>query len=567
VVIGPPGTGKTTFLKRQVEKIVASQSIIPINTSPVLVCSLTRTAAAEIAGRGLPIPRKACGTIHAHGYRSIKDRPPLLDAEFFKDWNRHHPGYKISKLQKINPNSEVDGWNAENEFTGGHGTACLTVATGLLHSMKPFSMWPKDIRNFYTMYAELKRVHGKIDYDDMILMASDHPPFDPKVILIDEAQDVSRLEWDLLRKWGSVAGALIAVGDDRQSLYEWRGADPSFLQDPSIPDNRRKVLSQSYRIPKAIHAKAEKIARELTTYVPVAYRPTDEEGSITYNNSTYKIIDPIMPEIHRFLDKGESVMLSVATNYMANNIARQLKEMKELYSNPWRITNRAWNPSIMHDDQHSGNPGTTTLVNRINSFMVAARPAHGDDRRMWNYRDLFNWTEWLTGEGFFIHGAKKAIRDAAKEKPLERITEADLKRWFFWPGEINAEVLDWFLKTDIGEERKFSEIMDWWAGRMDLMHGRRYREQTRRLGRCWDKHGYGKTPSLYVGTFHSFKGAEADHVFLWPDISLSAYKLWIGSGGADRYRDPILKQFYVGVTRARKTLSIGRPCKKLAVPL
>ena len=50
-VIGPPGTGKTTYLKRQVER-AASQ----LGPSEVMVCSLTRAAAAEIRGRELPIP-------------------------------------------------------------------------------------------------------------------------------------------------------------------------------------------------------------------------------------------------------------------------------------------------------------------------------------------------------------------------------------------------------------------------------------------------------------------------------------------------------------------------------
>src|SRR3989304_2214617 len=90
-VIGPPGTGKTTFLSRQVR--VAYEA-----GHEVMVCSLTRTAAAEVAGRELPISKDAIGTLHSHAYRAlgrgkieIADEPGHLS-----EWNEAHPQMVLS---------------------------------------------------------------------------------------------------------------------------------------------------------------------------------------------------------------------------------------------------------------------------------------------------------------------------------------------------------------------------------------------------------------------------------------------------------------------------------------
>ena len=95
VVWGPPGTGKTRRLATQVNAIF-EKSRTPFGVTcenPVLVCSLTRTAATEIAGRDLPIDRKMVSTLHSHAYRSINS-PELAEAHA-EDWNARHPHLRL----------------------------------------------------------------------------------------------------------------------------------------------------------------------------------------------------------------------------------------------------------------------------------------------------------------------------------------------------------------------------------------------------------------------------------------------------------------------------------------
>jgi superfamily I DNA/RNA helicase len=60
-------------------------------------------------------------------------------------------------------------------------------------------------------------------------------------------------------------------------------------------------------------------------------------------------------------------------------------------------------------------------------------------------------------------------------------------------------------------------------------------------------------PRLYVGTIHSFKGAEADCVILYPDLSPAGWREW---GGDPAERDNVIRTFYVGITRAREELLV-----------
>jgi len=101
-IIGPPGCGKTTWLSRQVKRAVD-------NNQEVLVASLTRAAAAEAAGRGLPIPPRNVGTLHAHCYQAL-GRPALTaDKKHLVDWNTTHPELALSSSD-----DRIDGDNLED---------------------------------------------------------------------------------------------------------------------------------------------------------------------------------------------------------------------------------------------------------------------------------------------------------------------------------------------------------------------------------------------------------------------------------------------------------------------
>jgi superfamily I DNA/RNA helicase len=65
-----------------------------------------------------------------------------------------------------------------------------------------------------------------------------------------------------------------------------------------------------------------------------------------------------------------------------------------------------------------------------------------------------------------------------------------------------------------------------------------------------------ETPSIIVGTIHSVKGGQADNVMLMPDLSLAGKEGWLNNP------DPVIRQMYVGMTRARKRLILVRPARR-----
>ena len=89
-VIGPPGTGKTSYLARQVGLAVRAGSV------PTVV-SLTKAAAAEAAGRGLPIPEGHVSTLHSQAYHALGGVKEIADApKQLTRWNEANPHLALS---------------------------------------------------------------------------------------------------------------------------------------------------------------------------------------------------------------------------------------------------------------------------------------------------------------------------------------------------------------------------------------------------------------------------------------------------------------------------------------
>src|ERR1700741_2119358 len=92
-VFGPPGTGKTTTLSKQIHRAVER-----FDSNSVLVTSFSRAAAAELTGRELPVEEERIGTLHSHCYRAIGS-PEIAEANA-GEWNRQNPHLQITPIKK-----------------------------------------------------------------------------------------------------------------------------------------------------------------------------------------------------------------------------------------------------------------------------------------------------------------------------------------------------------------------------------------------------------------------------------------------------------------------------------
>ena len=159
-IFGPPGAGKTTSLTRQIRRAVERYG-----ADSVLVTSFSRTAAAELAGRDLPVSRDRVGTLHSHCWHALGG-PELAEANV-DEWNRENPSLAITPAKKHGrlDGEEAAGEDSETEKTGDKELQRLNRYRGL---MIPRQGWAKPLLDFERRWTEYKRENGLLDFTDLI---------------------------------------------------------------------------------------------------------------------------------------------------------------------------------------------------------------------------------------------------------------------------------------------------------------------------------------------------------------------------------------------------------------
>lgn len=501
IMIGPPGTGKTHTLSRIVAKIMrGKEDRCHKDRSPILICSLTRTAAAEIAGR-VELPEAAVATIHAHAYRSTP-MPPLVGGELLDVWNKENPNYALSAAIFSKRTGE------EGPSHGAIGDETFQEVDLLRNRLTPVDKWKDYHKHFHKVWTAWKEEHAVIDFTDMLELAADEPPMGAYYLFVDEAQDTSRLAFSVIQRWMRHATATFITGDPQQCLFQWAGGDPSILTDPDIPADHRAVLAQSYRVPRAVHAHATRFVRQLSDWQPIDYHPrradpADKEspvveGQVDYLGATW--IDPgaAIDDAEHEVEDGRTVMFATSNNRMTNKIVWDLKERGLLFANPWRLTNGAWNPV--------GQRNGTSTMQRLSALLTPLSDGWaGEDTPEWSYGQLWAFLDVL--KDTLARGGRKELGFWAKEKSTASATCPPERLW------------EWVQRGPFEDLLAYPDPLhwlQWWEWRLQ-----KSREQAAayplKLVRSivaqpfWSAEEIvNLEPKIFVGTIHSFKGAEAD---------------------------------------------------------
>ena len=166
-----------------------------------------------------------------------------------------------------------------------------------------------------------KKEYGLIDFNDMILdfVKSDKSPkFD--VVFIDEAQDLSRMQWDMVHHFNTQDSFI--AGDDDQAIFRWAGADV----DRFITQTGKLLhLTQSMRIPRSVHDFAMKIIERVSNRIHKEWKPRTVEGSVNMYES-FEDVD---------LSKGEWMVLT-RTRHMLDAIEDTLKTKGFYFENKFK---------------------------------------------------------------------------------------------------------------------------------------------------------------------------------------------------------------------------------------
>jgi DNA helicase-2/ATP-dependent DNA helicase PcrA len=263
-VIGPPGTGKTTALLDEVERLLADG----IEPARIAYLAFTRRAAEEALDRAcqkfaltrddLPFFR----TIHSLAYRQLGLSPAqVLQTQHLREF---------ADIMKVDITTGVDldegaqwGVALGDTLLFHEG---LSRATG--QSLR--QVWRaqdatysfSELERFARGLAIYKRTRHLLDFTDLLTEASRAgawPDFD--TVFVDEGQDLSRAQWRVLESLSESTGHLVIAGDDDQAIYRWAGAD---LATFTGLRGSKRVLAQSYRVPRCIQQLASSVIRRIS---------------------------------------------------------------------------------------------------------------------------------------------------------------------------------------------------------------------------------------------------------------------------------------------------------------
>jgi DNA helicase-2/ATP-dependent DNA helicase PcrA len=312
-VFGPPGSGKTTFLLNVVD--VELQS----GTHPTQIgyFAFTRKAATEARDRAITkFPDLDAlhdfpwfKTLHSLAYHCLAvNRKDMMQVDHFREFSKE-TGLDI----KVSEGAEDFLVNTDNPILNQINIARIRGED--LHAH--YNNIKIDIEWYHfeyveRAYREYKQRNGLMDFTDLLERLLEQPNRLPslEVLIIDEAQDLSRLQWRIVAELAKRSSRLFIAGDDDQALYAWAGADvDAFLNHGGDVI----VLDQSYRVPAKIHTLANAIVNRIRHRQPKTWNPRQEQGVVQFYNN-YEHVD---------LSKGEWLVLAAA-NYMLTGVHRWL---------------------------------------------------------------------------------------------------------------------------------------------------------------------------------------------------------------------------------------------------
>lgn len=256
-IYGPPGTGKTSALIGRAKAASKRSTFL----------AFTRTAAKEISSRA----GVKSTTVHAMAYAmACIDKAQVVDSLKLRDFS-NLIGYPFSGAEEAPSVADE----------------CLQlVNVAGAAKRRVFDVWessdrrvnPDVLEVFDKTYVSWKRTYGYVDFNDMLRLASTSGEI-PLVgrLYVDEAQDLSALQWDVVDLLSTVAESVCFAGDDDQAIFAWAGADPHGMK---AREKSREVLAQSFRVPRSVYELATKISSRIEDRVEKHYLPVDKAGRV-----------------------------------------------------------------------------------------------------------------------------------------------------------------------------------------------------------------------------------------------------------------------------------------------
>lgn len=346
MVLAGPGSGKTTVITHRVQYLTKEYGIDP---GDILVITFTRAAAEEMRERYEALTgggsRVTFGTFHSIFFRILKLAYRYTADNIVREEQQMQFVRELAQAGGLEPEDE-------NEFAASILSEISSVKGERIALEHYYSKNCPDavFRQLYAGYEEKMRRAGLIDFDDMMVLCLELFTERKDIlsawqrryryILIDEFQDINRLQYEIVRMLAKPEDNLFIVGDDDQSIYRFRGAKPEIMLgfERDYPGAGRILLDVNYRSTEEIVAPALRLIGENQKRFSKAIHTTGRHGK---NVITKLWQDPgeenlaIAREIQLYLQSGVRPG-DIAVLYRTNAGPRFLMEKLMEYNLPFR---------------------------------------------------------------------------------------------------------------------------------------------------------------------------------------------------------------------------------------
>ena len=468
IVLGGPGCGKTTYLLKRVEEYIAAGG----HPSRIAFVSFTRRAIQEareraldqlgidadsFTGRGDDDPLPYFRTLHSMATRLRRDKTKkFLTHTRYRQWCEAVDIHPESRAVKGRVSLEYEVTYATEDDAALFASGYARVLQQDLKQVTDFLGMSYEHAKQRDAEYRLLLDEGYIDHTAVLegyVEDGESPEFD--LLIVDEAQDLSLLQWRCVEKLEINAKEIIYAGDDDQAIYEWSGADVGHFL--SLRDTCEKiVLPKSHRLPSVIWKECTTYAVEgIKNRITKEFEPNKEGG----------VIDSINDDEIIALSLGRHATLGGFNNgetwFLLARTADFLKK--------WRKVLRTFGVLYMDKGQSSLD---SPLCDVIKSYIAVQNDEDISGPKAYQ---LLN----------YLHP------DVRKGSP-EELGISKMTRRPIYPAMIMKRFdLPWWKVLDLRQTD-----IDYIKGLLDS-------------GYTFDS-----KPPVTLGTIHSVKGAEADNVIL-----------------------------------------------------
>ena len=569
LVLAGPGSGKTLVITRRTQWLIEKAGVAPGN---ILVVTFTRAAAGEMrsrfdrlmGGRHLPV---SFGTFHAVFFTILKY------AYQYKVENILMENEKYDILRDIVHRIDVE-MDDEKDFLMNIAGDISRVKGDMMSLEHFYSVnCSKDVFDeIYNEYnKKLKRMR-RIDYDDMLLQTwqlfKERPDIllawqkKYRYILIDEFQDINRIQYEIIRLLAKPENNLFVVGDDDQSIYRFRGAKPEILLGftKDYPEAKLTILNKNYRSTGAIVNTAAQLINHNEQRYKKDFKAFREKGEEVLVKAFVKPADQYLKMIREIVDLHEKRGVpweEIAVIFRTNLQMAGLVEQLMMYNVPFVMKDSVpniyehWIAKDIFSYMNLAFGGNRRedylrIINRPNRYISRAY-VDEDPVNLSNLKDYYENKEWMLER---IEQLEYDLYMLASMGPYPAIQyirhsigyDAYLKEYAAYRG-IKADDLLEVLDDLMDKSHAHSTWEEWFQAIGQYSETLKLRARQK----------FEKNEGIRLLTMHGAKGLEYDVVYI-PDANdgMTPHKKALTASEQEEER----RMFYVAMTRAKNDLRV-----------